>query len=74
MTRGLYVSHETMSLNRAKDHLAEALACLSFPTLDRKGAALVLIGIALLKIAESDPTEGAREVAEQMIRDARERR
>lgn len=53
MTSGLYISHETMAVDSAKDMLVEALACLTFPTVERKAAAFVLVGIALLKLAES---------------------
>jgi hypothetical protein len=74
MTKGLYISHTTHLVREAQDALVEAAACLTLPIPERKAAALVLAGIAMLKIAESDPSEAAREKAVELVRSIRKKR
>lgn len=68
MSRGIYVSRDRLLVGEAQDALVEAAACLVEPTQERRAAALVLAGIAMLRIAESDPSDSARERAVELVR------
>lgn len=60
-----------------KDRVDEAIRCLIrateallMPTVERKAEAIVWMGIALVHVANSDPDEKARALAENVIREA----
>jgi hypothetical protein len=69
--KGLFISRDQLLVGDAKDLLIEAAACLTLPSPERKAEALVLAAVAMLKIVKSDPSEGARDRAEAIVRSIR---
>ncbi len=73
MTRhGIFVRRSDMRVHAAIGHLVRAADQLSLATPERKAAAMLYAGMALLAIAESDPEERSLDLAVGVLKRIRE--
>lgn len=68
MSRGLFVSKHELDVQRARTALIQALECLILPTDEHKAAAILLIGLAVVRLAESDPDLRAHDLAVETVK------
>lgn len=68
---GLYVARDRLKTYEAMEYMGKAIAALSLPTPDNKAAALIACGIAMMRIADSDPNRDALDIAVRAIENTR---
>lgn len=69
MKRGIYVSRDHMTRDACADLLLEAAYLVKQPDNLARAWAIVAAGLAMLKMAELDPNESVREIADRILRD-----